>query len=163
MKTRSLFLEYGKIICMSCIVLLQSDSATHNYINRDQAQDLAQSYQNPTLEFLPLNKQNSDTNNTTWSLYNLKNIGLVNWCQPVGFILSDKTSCRCGWLTWTPVLSTGALDSTPTPSAASPGSDRCQQWVVHHRPPALEIWIQSANSKTGIRDQTLWRIFFFSF
>lgn len=56
---------------MSCIVLLQSDSATHNYINQDQTQGLAQSYQNPTSEFLPLNKQNSDTNNTTWSLYNL--------------------------------------------------------------------------------------------
>jgi len=71
-----------------------------------------------------LNKQNSDINNTTQSLYNQKNVGLVNRRQPVGFIPSDRTSCRCGWLTWTPVLSTGALDSTPTPSVACLSRDR---------------------------------------
>lgn len=38
---------------MSCIVLLQPDSATHNFINQNQAQDPAQSYQTPTLDVPP--------------------------------------------------------------------------------------------------------------
>lgn len=77
MKKR-LFLEGGNIknstVCH--VLYLQSDIIYD--INQHQAKDLDQTYQNPTLEKIPLNNQNSETNNTHRSLYNLINIGLIN-------------------------------------------------------------------------------------